>query len=353
MPDDEKRSAEALAFSYLLQGSGKNKQQLLEALGFSGASQLTLYEKGTRPLSREYLDKLVSPLGVPREAPDLLIWVHSLIFPRHPPAAAGDPLALTAEERGRIDRTFLVAEWALAADLRGRLEGWKRARKIAAARRQAETLAEVLKSASPEDRRTLLAVFPELRSWAVAERLAHDSELAAAHRVDLARALAVLALEVAGQVPGEAQRARTLGYCMGFLANVERVATELDQARSLSERSRSLWLEGEAAASLPLAGWRLLDLEASLHRAQRHFDEAGKLLDQTLEVCDGGPLAIGRLLLKKGTVLQQQGDHAGALATLEQAAPVVEASGDPNLLLRLRFNTVANLVYLERYAVAG
>src|SRR2546423_13715321 len=107
MPDDEKRSAEALAFSYLLHGSGKSKRDVLEALGFSGASQLTLYEEGKRALSREYLGKLVSPLGVPQEAPDLLIWAHSLIFPQHPPGAEGDPLALTGEERGRIDRTFL------------------------------------------------------------------------------------------------------------------------------------------------------------------------------------------------------------------------------------------------------
>jgi tetratricopeptide (TPR) repeat protein len=57
-------------------------------------------------------------------------------------------------------------------------------------------------------------------------------------------------------------------------------------------------------------------------------------------------------LLKKGNVLQQQGDHAGALAALEEARPAVVGSGDPNLLLRLRFNTVANLVYLERFAAA-
>ena len=130
------------------------------------------------------------------------------------------------------------------------LERWKRARKIEAARREAEALAEVLKSASAEDRRTLLAVFPEFRSWAVAERLAHDSALAAAHRVDEARALAELALEIARQVPGEAQRARTTGYCTGFLANVERVATEFDLARALFKCCETLW-RGRRAGRLP------------------------------------------------------------------------------------------------------
>jgi tetratricopeptide (TPR) repeat protein len=97
---------------------------------------------------------------------------------------------------------------------------------------------------------------------------------------------------------------------------------------------------------------RLLDLEASLRREQHRFAESRERLDQALAACDGGALAVGRLLVKKGNLLQQQGDHAGALAALEEARPAVEGAGNPHLLLRLRFNTVANLVYLERYAAA-
>jgi tetratricopeptide (TPR) repeat protein len=353
MPDDEKRSAEAFAFSYLLHRSGRSKKELASDLGLADEKSLTRYENGSRDLSREQLGKLVAPLSVPQEAPDLLIWADHLIFPEPEMAAQGDPLALTAEERARIDRTFLVAEWGLAADLRRTLERWKRERKAEAARREAEGLAKALKSASAMDRRDLLAVFPEFRSWAVAERLAHDSELAAAHRVDEARALAELALEVARQIPGEAQRARTEGYCTGLLANVERVATEFDPASAIFERCWKLWREGEAAASLPLAEWRLLDLEASLMREQNRFTEARERLDQALAACDGGALAMGRLLMKKANVLEQAGDFPGALAALEEAMPEVEGSGDPNLLFGLRFNTAVNLVYLERYAAAA
>src|SRR5262249_50298671 len=135
-------------------------------------------------------------------------------------------------------------------------------------------------------------------------------------------------------------------------ANVERVATEFDQASAELERCWTLWREGEPAASLPLAGWRLLDLEASLRRAQHRFAEARERLEEALAACDGGAAAVGRLLVKKGNLLQQMGDHAGALAALEEARPAVEGSGDPHLLLRLRFNTVANLVHLERYSAA-
>jgi tetratricopeptide (TPR) repeat protein len=117
-------------------------------------------------------------------------------------------------------------------------------------------------------------------------------------------------------------------------------------------RAWELWKAGEAADSLPLAEWRLLDLEASLRREQHRFPEALARLDEALAACDGGDLARGRLLTNKANVLQQKGDHAGALAALAEAAPAVEASGSKDLLLRLRFNTSANLCNLERYAEA-
>ncbi|HTQ79289.1 MAG TPA: hypothetical protein VMM92_04785, partial [Thermoanaerobaculia bacterium] len=56
--------------------------------------------------------------------------------------------------------------------------------------------------------------------------------------------------------------------------------------------------------------------------------------------------------MKKANVLEQAGDFLGSLAALEEATPAIEGSGDPNLLFGLRFNTVINLVYLERYAAA-
>ena len=57
--------------------------------------------------------------------------------------------------------------------------------------------------------------------------------------------------------------------------------------------------------------------------------------------------------MKKSHVLEQKGDFAGALSTLEEAAPAIEASGDPHLLFALRFDTAANLRHLERYTEAA
>jgi transcriptional regulator with XRE-family HTH domain len=222
------------------------------------------------------------------------------------------------------------------------------------ARREAEEICAALLPYPPVERRRLLDLSVRAkRSWALAEAFAHASARAAADRVDEARELAELALEVARRVPGEAQRARTEGYCTGFLANALRVATDFDPASVAFERCWGLWREGGAAAALPLAEWRLLDLEASLRREQHRFAEARERLDQALAACDGGALAEGKLLIAKANVAQQQGDHAAALAALEEATPAVEGSDDPNLVFALRFNTVVNLVYLERYAAAA
>ena len=320
MSDDKELSAEALAFLYLRRSRGRARTRLAAQLGFVDETPLTHFEHGDRVLSREHLGKLVGPLDVAPEAADLLIWAHDLIFPEPEEAAADDPLALTPEERRGIDRTVLVGGWFLAEDLRRTLRAWKRERKAEAARREAEPLAATLKSASPEDRERLLAIFPEFRNWAVAERLSHDSARAAAHRVDAAQELAELALAVARRVPGEAQRARTEGYCTGFLANVRRVATEFDEASKIFTSAWELWQAGEAASSLPLAESRLLDLEASLRREQHRFPEALKLLDRARALCGGQPAAIVRILLKKERVFYQLGDFGAALDTLAEAS---------------------------------
>src|SRR5882724_1988083 len=352
MPE-ERPALEATTLHSLLFASGWTQKALARKLGFANDKQLTRYEREGKNLSREYLGKLLAPLGLPPEAPDVLLWALGLIFPQPEEAAAGDPFVLTAEERGRIHRTVLGVEWSRAEELRRRLESDKREEKVAAAWREAEALVSVLKSASAEDRQRLLAGFPEFQSWALAAALAHASAPAAAHKVKDARELVELALEVARRVPGEAERARTAGYCTGFLANVWRVATEFDAASEVFVQTWELWQAGAAAASLPLVEWRLLDLEASLRREQHRFAEASELLDQALAACDGGALATGRLLTKKANVLQQMGEHEGALAALKEATPAIAASGDPDLLLRLRFNMAVNLIYLERFAAAA
>jgi transcriptional regulator with XRE-family HTH domain len=205
----------------------------------------------------------------------------------------------------------------------------------------------------PERRRWIELSVRAAGSWALAERISHASALAAGHDVKEALALAELALSIAWRVPGEAPRARTVGYCSGFLANVLRVANEWEGAGAAFAQAGEFWQAGEAARSLPLAEWRLLDLEASLHTDRRQFSAALDRLDQALAACGADALAVGRILTKKAHVLERLGDPAGSLKVLQEAAPTIETSGDPQLFFALRFNIVTNLVALSRYEEAA
>ncbi len=178
-----------------------------------------------------------------------------------------------------------------------------------------------------ERRRWIELTVRASRSWALAEKICHASELAAAH--EEAMELAVLAISIAERVPDEARRARTLGYSGGYVGNAHRVATEFERARAAFALAREHWKSGEGARSLPLAGWRLEDLEASLYTDRRQFPEALDCLNRALAACGDDALAVGRILTKKAHVLEQLGDPAGSLQALEQATPAIEASGDP------------------------
>jgi tetratricopeptide (TPR) repeat protein len=134
------------------------------------------------------------------------------------------------------------------------------------------------------------------------------------------------------------------------VANARRVANDFAGADEAFVRARDLWRAGADFDLLP--EWRMLDLEASLRRAERRFSEALELLDRAAQVAEEDPVAAGRILLNREFVCEQMGDLDGALAALAQAAPFVEASGDPRLLSVLRFETVKDLCHLERHSEA-
>ncbi len=106
------------------------------------------------------------------------------------------------------------------------------------------------------------------------------------------------------------------------MANALRVAGELKAADSVLEEAKQLWLSGSDADHLVDPG-RLLDLEASLRRDQRRFEEALPLLDEALSV----GRCRERYLIKKGFTLEVMGEYERALETLLQAESLVEHQG--------------------------
>jgi tetratricopeptide (TPR) repeat protein len=123
-----------------------------------------------------------------------------------------------------------------------------------------------------------------------------------------------------------------MGYAWAHIANAHRVNNKLADADAAFVRAWELWGVGAPSDPEVLPEWRLLDLEASLRREQRHFPQALDLLDRALAASRGNQVAAARILLNKEFVFEQTGDTAGAIAALAEAIPHVEASGDPRLL---------------------
>ncbi|HEY2738777.1 MAG TPA: helix-turn-helix transcriptional regulator [Thermoanaerobaculia bacterium] len=223
------------------------------------------------------------------------------------------------------------------------------------ARREAEQVWAALETFPPHRRRELIELGPpQARTCALMARVCDASARSAAHDPAEALELAALACFLAERAEGgEGRRSRARGYALIFVSNGQRAANDFDGADSTLSRARPHWKAGVAIESDPLAEWRILDLEASLRRAQQRFAESLDLLERARAVCDGSPGAIGRILVKRSNVEQASGNFAAALAALEEAAPAVKDSGDQNLLFSLRFNKATNLVYLQRHDEAA
>ncbi len=353
MAKEKRRSAEALTLIYLRHEAGWSQKQLAVALGLTDEKQISRYENDGRQWSRELLDFLVAPFGRPPEAVDALLFVHRLVAPP-PVEEAASLVTLTAAERGRIVRATLAAGTAVTASLHDELVRRKKRQKAEAALREAVEVLDILKAAGSKERRDLITVFPPFRTWAVAVKLSEASVRAAAHKVEDAVELADLALFTAEKVQGdEICRCRLQGWCWAHVGNSRRAATDFDAADEAFARALSLWEKGTACHSELLPEWRMLDLEASLRRAQHRFPEALKLLGRALAGCRGNELTSGRILLSKSNVFEQSGDLEGALAALQEATAFVEACGDPEQIFALRFNTADVLSLLDRHDEAA
>jgi transcriptional regulator with XRE-family HTH domain len=222
------------------------------------------------------------------------------------------------------------------------------------ARREADEIWAALERFPALRRQELIEIGPpQARTCALVARVCEASAQAASHLPADAQDLATFACFLAERVGGgEGRRSRAMGYAHGFVSNAQRVATEFDAADATFRCAWKFWQAGVATEQDPLVEWRLLDLEASLRRAQHRFAEALDLLDRARLACGGGPVAVARIQLKKSNVHQQKGDLAAALAALEEAATAVEASGDPLLILNFKFNKSTILHLLGRFSEA-
>ncbi|HZF08881.1 MAG TPA: helix-turn-helix domain-containing protein [Thermoanaerobaculia bacterium] len=340
----------ALIAMILRESQGKSQKEVAAALGRS-RTLVSALESGDHRLDRDRLEELTALLGYAPEAIDLVATLLGLL-----PLTRLDPAA-TEEERFIALAAARVATTAVEATL----AAFPRALRRLRARRapeEAKALWETFKTFSAKEQAFLLKEAPEYQTTAFCVRLCAESVKAAANLPDQALALTRLTLEVARLVSGgEGWRTRLAGYCWAYIGNALRVANDLDGAEAAFVQAWALWKAGtpeevEMEEQRLAHEWRIYDLEASLLREQRRFDEALALLDEAFSRCGGGE-AAARILLKRAFTLEQQGEYASAIAALEQAAPLVEAEKGSRLRFGLRFNLGVNFCHLHLYAQAS
>ncbi len=158
-----------------------------------------------------------------------------------------------------------------------------------------------------------------------------------------------LAMLIARFVTGPASwLTRLRAYALAHWANILRVQGKLEEAEARLEEAKTLWQAGTDPDGVLDPG-RLLDLEGSLRRAQRRFEEALAAFDQAV--------AVGRIperaLMSKGTTYDVMGDYEQAILTYFKALPRVERAGEPRLRNMLRLNCASSLCHVSRYVEAA
>lgn len=339
-----------LTLTLLRSARGWTQRELAQAARAS-SNVLSGYETGFRPLSLRKLEHLSAAMGYGPAVVDVaLLGVETLLAVMAPPP--GSSLVNPTEaEWQRIQRAAAASAREAAEKTREVLTDSVRAARAREDRLIAGEQWERLRHLPPGERRALVESDRELQSWALCERLCAESEKAAADEASRALELADLALRVAQLVTGEeGARSQIQGYAWAFVGNARRVASRLPEAEEAFKKSRSLRQTGVDFKPGLLDEARLLDLEASLCRDQRRFDDALALHDQALLASDQRA-SVG-ILLNKAFTQEQMGNFDAAITALEKASAQVDGEREPRLLCVLRFNLVVNLIHQGRHSEA-
>ncbi len=229
------------------------------------------------------------------------------------------------------------------------MDRYPQAADLEAARWHAAMLFQVLQGFPEDEQWAVVKVAREYRSWALVERLCEESTVQASRDLERAAFLARLAREVARRLPGpKGWVRRGKGFAAAHVANILRVAGKLKAADALFQKAKRLWGAGSDPDGVLDPG-RLLDLEASLCRAQRRFEEALGLLERAREVSR----SPGRVLIKKGFTLEVMGEYERAIETLLVAEGLPEIQADPRLRNILQGNLALDLCHVGRFAEAA
>jgi len=138
----------------------------------------------------------------------------------------------------------------------------------------------------------------------------------------------------------------------GELANAYRVNERYVQSGNAFAKAHRLLEQGTRD---PLLEAHLLDMEASLRRAQADFDEALRLLDQAERLYRrfGEEQLAARATMRRGNCLRLAGRLADAAKALKQAIGELDPGRDPKLVAIAHHTLIEIAIEANKFAAAG
>lgn len=151
---------------------------------------------------------------------------------------------------------------------------------------------------------------------------------------------------------GEALHKDLRARAWAELGNAWRVDEYFDKAEASLETARSLAEEGTGD---PLLAVRIDDIEASLRKDQRRFDEAVALLERVYRAYLrlGERHLAGRALMSKGITLEIAGQPLKAIEAHRKGLALMDQERDPKLVATTQHGLLNALVAAEKYNEAG
>jgi tetratricopeptide (TPR) repeat protein len=207
----------------------------------------------------------------------------------------------------------------------------------------------------PEQRDLLLHNSPRFHTWGVFELLIERSLDETPKDPAYGEELGLLALRLSEYLDAGYYRPEVIedlrARAWGYIGNACRVKSDLQGAEEAFATARR-HLQAGSRDSFERA--LLLDLEASLRRDQRRFDNALRLLRRAVAIFlqNNQRHRAGRSLVNLATVHYHAGHPEESIPLLAQALELIDAEQEPRLLLCAKHNLADYLASAGRFLEA-
>lgn len=273
----------------------------------------------------------------------LLDLLKSVLFPHRPAAQQGKLVALPEPRQAEHDYSLALERSARTV----------RERQLVLDRERAEAgalLGELLGHLA--ERQMLLAGNDRrFHTWGLMELLIERAqESLLEHRPESER-LGGMALAVADRLDaayyGEARLEDMRARSWSIIAESRRLRSDFTGAGEAFDQAHE---HLRAGTEDPLERALVLDLEASLRRCERRFDEARRLLRKAIEIFveNGENQRAGLSLVNLSIVYRAEGELARALAVLQEALQRIDGTEEPRLQLCAEHHLIHTLASAGR-----